>query len=131
MARASSPRAIEPSADFVEHRLARRGQVPSRGQQPGVEPFATSDGDPVQQVGPQAREVGHVRPVAADHQMCVDRAVRRQPQDHRISVDRSALAETTPDFRQAPTQSAERVVGIGEEQRRESVRAGGRSASSR
>jgi len=61
---------------LVEHRLARSGQVPSRGQQPGVEPFATSDGDPVQQVGPQAREVGHVRPVAADHQMCVDRAVR-------------------------------------------------------
>ena len=115
--RAASPR---PPPRPVGARRAATTRRPAHPGRPG-RPAGRRRGRP-----PRRRRASTV----GEH-VDVDDGALREPKDHRVAVERGAVAETAADLRQAPPQRPQRIVGLGEQQPGQLAPGRGRRLSNR
>ena len=97
-------------------------------QQPRLERLGVLDGEAVEQVVAQARELDGGRPVAADQQVDVHGGAGGQRDRDRVTVEHGLGAERSPDLREAPPQAPR---GGRRPRRRAATRAGCASEDAR
>ena len=90
-------------------------------RQPHVERRARREVHALQEVAPEPRRAGGVGPVAGQDRVDVDERAGRQGERDRRPAQRVRQPEQAPQLAEVPAQGAERVVGVGEQQRGEAL----------
>jgi hypothetical protein len=81
-----------PQGGLVQHRLGRGGRMPLLGEQPRLEGRPALDRHAVEQVRTQPGQADGSRPGPLHHHLHVYHRSRREPEHHRITVDRPLVA---------------------------------------
>ena len=94
-------------------------EAASLAEQPGIEPRAGLDVDPLQQLPAQTGQLDGGRRGPLEQHGHVQRRAARQPEaDRRAAADGLGPAEESAQLRQVPPQGVRRVLGLREQQRR-------------
>ena len=104
-----------------EHGLGGGLQVAALVRQPHVERRARREVHALEEVAPEARRAGGVGPVAGEDGVDVDERAGRKRKRDRRSAEHARQPEQAAQFAEVPAQRAERVVGVGEQERGEAL----------
>ena len=80
-----------PQGGLVQDRLGRGGRAPLLGEQPRLEGRRALDRRALEQVGTQPGQADGILPGPLHHHLNVDDRAGREPQHHRVTVDRPAV----------------------------------------